>query len=507
MLNMTIEVVEGLQKGKEITLDSTQSMIIGRSKSAHLQIGIDDRLISRTHCILEIRHGKCVVTDLNSRNGTFVNETKINSQVLNNMDEIRVGSTRMRVIIEQKEGKILICSACGGQLPEDETGVHAREVEHEDVLCTRCWKIRLDATVRVECSDFFAAMGLKGKTYTCGKCQADVSNSADFDGLACEFPDSTYVCPECVKAMRKDTQTYDLDEYYLVLKEIGRGGMGVVYKAIHKDTGRICALKKIHPSAMDDPKNIKIFEREMMVQSRVVHPNLVRIMDKGIVSRTYYFVMEFIQGGSVPSLMNTMRGRVLPPWNACAIAVNVLNGLSALHCGGFIHRDIKPSNILLTPPKGDGLGLAKICDYGLAKSFVKSGNSFLDITKTQGGFAGSVMYMSPEIIKNFKYAKPTVDLYSTGVTLYFMLTGKYTVNISEEFFKNMGKGMSPMQRHPLDIVMEDAPIPILNRRLDIPESLAAIVDKSVSKDIANGFQDAEEFKAAIEAVMESEGWK
>ncbi|MBF0554716.1 MAG: serine/threonine protein kinase, partial [Nitrospirae bacterium] len=195
------------------------------------------------------------------------------------------------------------------------------------------------------------------------------------------------------------------------------------------------------------------------------------------------------------------------PAKACAIAVNVLSGLNALHCSGFIHRDIKPSNILLTSPKEDGSSLAKICDYGLAKSFVKSGNSFLDITKTQGGFAGSVMYMSPEIIKNFKYAKPTVDLYSTGVTLYFMLTGKYTVNISEEFFKNMGKGMSAQKRHPLDIVMEDAPIPILNRRQDIPEALAAIVDKSVSKDIARGFQDAGEFKAAIEAVMESEGWK
>ncbi|MEO5359766.1 MAG: serine/threonine-protein kinase [Nitrospirota bacterium] len=507
MLSMTLEIVEGLQKGKKFTVDSTESLIIGRSKSSNLQIGTNDRLVSRNHCILEIHRDECVITDLNSRNGTLVNEVKITTQPLNNMDEIKVGSTVLRVYIENSENKIFICSACGNHLPEDDTGIHAREVEHEEILCSRCWKIKLDAMVKVERSDFFASLGLHRETYACSKCSAEISAIADSDGLACVFADSTYACPNCINELRKNPQVYDLDDSYLILKEIGRGGMGVVHRAIHKATGRLCALKKIHPTALDDPRNIKIFEREMMVQSRVVHPNLVRIMDKGIVSRTYYFVMEYVQGGSVPALLNNAHRGMLDPRTACIIIVDVLNGLHALHTNGFIHRDIKPSNILMTKPKEGGLGMAKICDYGLAKSFVKSGNSFLDITKTQGGFAGSVMYMSPEIIRNFKYAKPTVDLYAAGVSLYFMLTGKYTVDISDDGFKPMGKGMPAMQRHPLDLVMEEDPIPILSRRPGIAKSLAAVVDKSVSKNAANGFQEAVEFKEALETVMESEGWK
>lgn len=507
MLNMTIEIVEGLQKGKRFAVCNTESLIIGRSKSSDLQIGTNDRLVSRNHCLLEMRYDKCFITDLNSRNGTLVNETKITSKALNNLDVIRVGMTLMRVIFENSEDKTFVCSLCGVTFPEEEIVIDDKEAGSKELLCPRCWKMKLDSVVKAECSDFLALIGAKGRHYSCCRCHVDVSNSADFDGLACEFPDSMYVCPDCVKALRKNTQTYDLDDFYFILKEIGRGGMGVVYKAVHKDTGRICALKKIHPSALDDPKNIRIFEREMMVQSKVIHPNLVRVMDKGIVNRTYYFVMEFIRGGSIPALMSNSQGKILSPLMACAITVDVLKGLSTLHNNGFIHRDIKPSNILLTRPKKDGVVMAKICDYGLAKSFVKSGNSFFDITKTNGGFAGSVMYMSPEIIKNFKYAKPTVDLYSAGVTLYFMLTGKYTVNIPDDYFENMGKGVPVSQRHPLDIVMEEEPIPILERNSEIPVALAAVVDKSVSKDIADEFRDAEELITALETIRQSEGWK
>ncbi|MBF0319055.1 MAG: protein kinase [Nitrospirae bacterium] len=507
MLNMTLEIVEGHRRGKRFTIGNTESFIVGRSKFSDLQIGISDKSVSRNHCIMEVRHDKCVVTDLNSRNGTKVNGTKITTAVLNDMDEIKVGNTVMRVIIEKCDAQSFACSACGAVLSEEDFGVYGRETEDEDILCAQCWEVKLKSMVKADTTSFYESFGLKGKIFTCCKCSNDVSKNADFDGLAYEFPQSKYVCQNCINMLRKNTQTYDLDEYYFILKEIGKGGMGVVYKAIHKDSGRVCALKKIHPSATQETKTIKIFEREMLVQSKVIHPNLVRIMDKGVVGSTYYFVMEYVQGGSVPSLMKNTQGRVLAPGIASAITIDVLKGLQALHASGFIHRDIKPSNILLDMPRDDGSYMAKICDYGLAKSFVNSGNSLFDITKTQGGVAGSIMYMSPEIIKNFKYAKPPVDLYSTGVTLYFMLTGKYTVNITDDFFKQLDKGVSTIQRHPLDIILEEVPIPILNRKPDIPASLAAIIDKAVSKVTGEGYRDAEEFILELESVMESEGWK
>ncbi|MCG6551372.1 MAG: serine/threonine-protein kinase [Candidatus Magnetominusculus sp. LBB02] len=501
MISVTIEILEGDDKGRTHEMADAEPLVIGRSMSSNLQIGTHDRLVSRNHCILVIRDDKCYITDMKSRNGTLVNDIKIATQELSNMDTIRVGATLMRVIIE--DVKKAICSSCGASVSEADIAFGGDEAQR---LCARCWKTRIDTVVQGQCRDPIALTGLKGKSYSCSMCCADVSNIADFDGLAAEFPDSMYTCPECVKALRKSSQTYDLDDHYLILKEIGRGGMGVVYKAVHKDAGRMCALKKINAAALDDPQNIKTFEREMMVQSRVIHPNLIRIMDKAMVSRTNYFVMEYISGGSVAALIGSTQAGRLDPITACAIAIDILNGLNALHTNGFIHRDIKPSNVLLTPPGQDRVGMAKICDYGLAKSFINTASSMFDITRTHGGIAGSFMYMSPEVITNFKYAKPTVDLYSAGVTLYFMLTGKYTVDVPADYFENMGKGPSALSRHPLDIVMEDKPVPILSRNPDISRPLAGIVDRAVSKNMAYGFQDAKEFINELEAVMESEGY-
>ncbi|MBF0320148.1 MAG: protein kinase [Nitrospirae bacterium] len=507
MLNMTIEIVEGLRKGHRFTIGNTETFIVGRSEFSDLQIGTSDMLVSRNHCMMEVHHDKCVVTDLNSKNGTKVNGRKVTTTVLNNMDEIKVGNTVMRVIIAKCEMHSLVCGSCGAVLSEDDFGIYGRDAENEGHLCAKCWDKQLKSMKTVDYTSFFELAGSKGKTFICCKCSSDVSKTADSDGLANEFPDSTYMCHNCIDLQVKNVNINDMDKNYFILDEIGRGGMGIVFKAVHKKTGRICALKKIHPSTTPDTRTIKIFEREILVQSNIIHPNLVRIMDKGVVGgNIYYFVMEYIQGGSIPSLMKNTKGMVLAPKTATSITIDVLKGLQAMHTSGFVHRDIKPSNVLLSSPANEGCYVAKICDYGLAKSFVNSGNSMIDITKTKGGLAGSILYMSPEIISNFKYAKPPVDLYSAGVTLYFMLTCKFTVNIPDDFFKKLEKNVSKIQRHPLDIILDEAPIPILNRKPDIPKSLAAVVDKAVTKRIGKGYRDAGEFILELEGVMELEGW-
>ncbi|MEO5356552.1 MAG: serine/threonine-protein kinase [Nitrospirae bacterium YQR-1] len=500
-----VEILEGPQKGKLFTFNQFDTIIVGRSKNANLQLTTADGSISRSHCKFEFRSEQCVVSDLASKNGTIVNGKSISSKTLNTMDVIKIGDALIRVTIEKTDSSPVFCRLCGIEIVNVVS--YNNKSNTGSPLCADCMENELDTMEKADFNPDSRIDIPALKTFLCNRCSKDVSERANFDGAAFDFLLSLYLCPNCTNTLENKTQSFEYDDIYATIGELGRGGMGIVYKAVHRSTGRVCAIKKIHPSALDDPKRMKLFEREMAVQSEVIHPNLIAITDKDAVGSTYYFVTEFLPGGDVLQLMKNTPDKCLSPKSACSITVEILKGLNALHSRGFIHRDIKPSNILLSLPNQDGSFVAKICDYGLAKSFEKAGESSFDITRTHGGFAGSLMYMSPELIKNYKYSKPPVDVYAAAVTLYFMLTGKYTVNIPADIAQKMAAGDDNFQRHPVDIVLEDRPVPILQRRADIPEALAAIVDKAVTKDIEESYQDANSLRFLLEKVMEKEGWK
>ncbi|MBF0463597.1 MAG: protein kinase [Nitrospirae bacterium] len=506
MSGIRIEILEGSQKGKRFLFSGSKEVIIGRSKNADIQLSSSDGSISRSHCKLVMTANQCVLSDLQSKNGTLVNGRKISKQVLNPMDIIKIGDVLLRFTHEEAGTTPVLCRLCGVEIVKL-VSYDGDKTDAGDALCEECQTNEVETSEKID----FAPEDKSGKparkTFLCSRCSTDVSDCANSDGMANFFPLAVYICKDCTNRIEDKSQHFDYENHYATIGELGRGGMGVVYKAVQRSTGRVCAIKKLHPSTLDDPRRLKLFEREMAVQSEATHPNLVAITDKGTFGTTYYFVTEFMAGGDVLNLMKNSASKTLSVKNACAIAVQILKGLNALHSRGFIHRDIKPSNILLSCPNQDESPLAKICDYGLAKSFENVGDSFFDITRTHGGFAGSLMYMSPELIKNYKYSKPPVDVYAAAVTLYFMLTGKYTVDVPDEI-KNMPiTGESKSQRHPLDIVLEEKPIPILKRRVDIPPVLATVIDKAVTKDIKVSYQSANTLCLLIDNIMEREGWR
>jgi serine/threonine-protein kinase len=198
---------------------------------------------------------------------------------------------------------------------------------------------------------------------------------------------------------------------YEVQAELGRGGMGVVYKARHLRLGRAVALKMLLAGAYASPDELARFQREAEAVAALHHVNVVQIYDVGDYEGQPYFTMEFVEGGS---LAEKLAGTPLPVRPAAALVATLAGAVQAAHQGGILHRDLKPGNILLTAD-----GTPKITDFGLARKLDQAG-----LTRT-GTTLGTPSYMAPEQARgNPDAVAPAADLYALGAILYEMLTGR-----------------------------------------------------------------------------------
>jgi serine/threonine protein kinase len=196
---------------------------------------------------------------------------------------------------------------------------------------------------------------------------------------------------------------------YRLLGELGRGGMGIIYKAEQVNLGRFVALKVLYPHLVGDPVTVKRFNHEARATALLNHPNIVQIFDVGVEEDMHYFAMEYVPGKTLQAVLEGQER--LPVEETLRILDEVAAALSAAHDVGVIHRDIKPSNILL-----DDHGTVKVSDFGIA---IAAGTG--DLTDADH-LVGSVRYMSPEHARNEDLDSRS-DLYSLGVVMYEMLTG------------------------------------------------------------------------------------
>ena len=205
-----------------------------------------------------------------------------------------------------------------------------------------------------------------------------------------------------------------LQERYQILSELGRGGMGVVYKAKDKMLGRVVAVKRLHKA--DNQILIDRFLSEAKSIAALNHPNIIQIYDIGQDSEGLYITTEFVDGTDLEKMV---KKRKLPPKVAYKIFVPVCQALEYAHQQGVIHRDIKPANILVTQG-----GAPKVADFGLARM-----ESMVDQEQT-GMIMGTRAYASPEQFTDAKHVDHRTDIYSLGAMFYEMLTGK-----SPQFFR------------------------------------------------------------------------
>lgn len=199
--------------------------------------------------------------------------------------------------------------------------------------------------------------------------------------------------------------------------EIGRGAMGVVYRARHASDGRIAAVKVLSPRLAADERFVERFERESQATMALAHPRIVAILDRGVTTGLPWYAMELVDGQNLRERMR--RGR-LSDEQLVRLAIGVCQGLEHAHAQGVVHRDIKPENLIL-----EAWGEPKIADFGLALLF---GDRWLEVSRLSatGAIVGTPFYVAPEILRGLP-PDARSDLYSLGVVLYEALTGDLPV--------------------------------------------------------------------------------
>ena len=308
----------------------------------------------------------------------------------------------------------------------------------------------------------------------CPRCAASISPGARF-------------CPACGLAFSRLTPGETLDGKYEILDKLGEGGMGEVYRARHVHLDEIRIIKVTKPGAFADDADPRRFQEEARIATLVRHPNVAALYD---FSRqpdgSYYMVWEYIDGETLESWL--ARRGPLELEAALDVARQVLAGLAEIHAQGIVHRDLSPDNILLRESAGGRLQ-AKIIDLGIAKRVAAPS---LEMTST-GIFLGKLKYCSPEQAGSLPEGQTLdgrSDLYTFGVVLYEMLSGK------APFESATPEGYIGKHLH-----AAPAPLDVSRVPRSVGPPLAAAVRKALEKKRERRYQDAREFSDALTRLL------
>ncbi len=430
-MRVTLHVVAGPQTGRDFTFDQHDTFMIGRSEDSQFCLP-HDRFFSRHHCILEIAPPQCFLRDLSSTNGTFVNGIRVETAHLKHGDRIQGGETVLEVEVAVDHDPTLTAETRFG----DQT-----EPSLITVLCINC-----GAPSNAEASRPDAKL--------------------------------SFVCDNCREVLKKNPQPIPS---YQMLRVLGQGGMGSVMLARSEKDGRAVAIKTLLPEVAVSDQSLKRFMREIEVASSLQHKHIVAYIEHGTHNGIVYLVTEYIAGMDAAKLAKQRGGR-LNFKEMVKIIEQTLSALDFAHSLGFVHRDIKEQNILV-----DGKFpnyVSKLTDFGLSKSYKQAGMSGVTMV---GDVAGTIAYMPPEQVRDFKEVRPPSDIYAVGMTAYSLLTGAHALDIGPN------AGISETVK----AIFEKPIIPISKRVPDIPIKVAAVIETALAKQIDLRWRSAGEMREAL----------
>ncbi len=436
-MRVILRVIAGPHTGRIFTFDQHDTFLIGRSETANFCLP-EDRFFSRNHCLLEIAPPQIFLRDLGSTNGTYVNGLRVDAIHLKSGDRIQGGETVL-------EAEVNSDAAFG------------------EVDSPQAFQNTIPSVITVECLN-------------CGTlAEAEASR-----------PDTrlSFLCENCREALKKNPQPIP---NYQMIRILGQGGMGSVMLARSVKDGRAVAIKTLLPEVAVSEQSLKRFMREIEVSASLVHPHIVSYIEHGTHNGIVYLITEYVSGMDASKLAKERGGR-LNYQEVVKIIEQTLAALDFAHQQGFIHRDIKEQNILV-----DGTfpnSVSKLTDFGLAKSYKQTGMSGVTMV---GDVAGTIAYMPPEQVRDFKEVRPPSDIYATGMTAYSLLTGSHALNISPK------AGISETVK----AIFEKPLIPITSRISDIPPQVAAVIEKSLEKEVERRWRTSGEMR---QALLRAVGW-
>ena len=433
---ITLTITRGKLSRQQYTFESRSTCIVGRNVDCNLQIADKvDMTISRYHCLLDINPPDIRVRDLGSLNGTFVNGKNIGQrqkqQLAKEAIKLNFPEYNLQDGDEIKLGDILF--KIGVQVEEQLNKIPDLPVQEENA---------------------------KIKFLTITKKLLNLAQ----DG---------------------NVSLQSISGYNLI-KSLGKGDFGEVFLAKHIQTKRSIAIKIMLPAVATQKQGIEMFLRETENIKILQHPHIVQLLDYGFVENTFFFTMEYFSGGNVWDLMQRSGWR-LPIDIAVDVTLQVLDGLIYAHeveisniksvngiitkGKGLVHQDLKPNNIFIS--KINDKLVIKIGDYGLSKAFDLAGLSGQTLTGTK---MGTPAFMPRQQVLNFKAELPEIDIWATAACLYNMLTGYFPRDFTGD---------------PWLSVLQNNPVPILQRHPGIPQKLAKVIDLALQEKPQIYFQTAD----------------
>lgn len=452
-------ILAGTHVGETFSIEMGDIFTVGRSEEASLQIS--DGAISRRQCDIYRKLEGYSVQDLDSRWGTFVNGEKISGvHSLQFGDLIKIGNTVIE--FRPKTSESLVPSSFSPKMAK------------ENFLETQFLTIPAQDNPQDAAATTPANM-LANEVKAAGTMIPELSSVSNL-----KKTEKNYVPSSAITELKKTSGTKKITQKpvvpgtgsqlihgYEIYEKLGAGKMGVVYRALQKETGNTIALKIMKPPEKHHQERIKRFIQEARILCEMDHPNIIKGCDVGVSEPYYFIAMELFDG--FPASYFLAQGGAFSERRTALVLLHIARALAYMEKRNLLHRDIKPSNILINRERT----LAKLCDMGLAKMLDH------DLSLTKAGCAvGTPFYNSPEVAQG-KEIDIRSDIYSLGATLYHLATGEVpyrgetTVDI---LIKHV--------REPVPDVSKQAP--------QISKRLAGVITRMLAKKPEDRFASAEE---------------